>query len=97
MVLWGERSSQGSGYDVLAVWREHAENVTGHGIDSGHFLPEEAPEETYRALRGFFRWPLNRAVFRRIRRPHRRTLPGRSVRTNDDRLSEKVRGFGRPT
>ena len=27
-VLWGQRSSQGSGYDVLAVWREHAEN--GH-------------------------------------------------------------------
>ena len=53
-VLWGQRSSQGSGYDVLAVWREHAENVTGHGIGSGHFLPEEAPEETYRALHRFF-------------------------------------------
>src|SRR6266566_1016431 len=36
-VLWGERSSQGSGYDVLGVWREHAENVSGHGIVSGHF------------------------------------------------------------
>jgi haloacetate dehalogenase len=54
LVLWGARSSQGSGYDVLAVWREHAETVSGHGIDSGHFLPEEAPEETYGALRGFF-------------------------------------------
>jgi haloacetate dehalogenase len=54
LVLWGQRSSQGSGYDVLAVWREYAETISGHGIDSGHFLPEEAPEETYRALRGFF-------------------------------------------
>jgi haloacetate dehalogenase len=54
LVLWGERSSQGSGYDVLGVWREHAENVSGHGIASGHFLPEEAPEETYEALHGFF-------------------------------------------
>jgi haloacetate dehalogenase len=54
LVLRGERSSQGSGYDVLAVWREHAETVSGQGIASGHFLPEEAPEETYRALRGFF-------------------------------------------
>jgi len=54
LVLWGQRSSQGSGYDVLAVWRDHAETVSGHGIDSGHFLPEEAPEETYRALWGFF-------------------------------------------
>jgi haloacetate dehalogenase len=39
---------------VLGVWRDHAENVSGHAIDSGHFLPEEAPDETYRALRGFF-------------------------------------------
>ena len=57
LVLWGERSSQGSGYDVLGVWRDHAENVTGHGIASGHFLPEEAPDETYQALRGFFAGP----------------------------------------
>jgi haloacetate dehalogenase len=53
-VLWGERSAQGSGYDVLAVWRDHAENVTGQAIDSGHFLAEEAPEATYAALRDFF-------------------------------------------
>jgi haloacetate dehalogenase len=54
LMLWGDRSSQGSGYDVLGVWREHAENVSGHSIPSGHFLPEEAPEETYRTLRSFF-------------------------------------------
>jgi len=54
LVLWGQRSGQGSGYDVLAVWRDHAETVTGHGIDSGHYLPEEAPEQTYRALSSFF-------------------------------------------
>ena len=54
LVLWGERSSQGSGYDVLGVWREHAENVSGQGLASGHFLPEEAPEETYGSLHGFF-------------------------------------------
>jgi haloacetate dehalogenase len=54
LVLWGERSSQGSGCDVLGVWRDHAENVTGHGIASGHFLPEETPDETYQALRSFF-------------------------------------------
>jgi haloacetate dehalogenase len=53
-VLWGERSSQGSGYDVLSVWRERTETVSGQAIDSGHFLPEEAPEETYAALCGFF-------------------------------------------
>jgi haloacetate dehalogenase len=54
LVLWGKRSSQGSGYDVLSVWREHADNVSGLGVDSGHFLPEEAPDDTYQALRDFF-------------------------------------------
>jgi haloacetate dehalogenase len=39
---------------MLAVWREHAENVTGRAINSGHFLPEEAPDDTYRALHDFF-------------------------------------------
>jgi haloacetate dehalogenase len=54
LLLWGERSSQGSAYDVLSIWRDHAETVSGHAIASGHFLPEEAPDETYRALQGFF-------------------------------------------
>ena len=54
LMLWGERSSQGSGYDILSVWRDHAEDVTGHAVNSGHFLAEEAPEDTYRALRDFF-------------------------------------------
>jgi haloacetate dehalogenase len=54
LVLWGERSGQGSGYDMLALWREHAEDVRGHAIASGHFIPEEAPDEAYRALREFF-------------------------------------------
>jgi haloacetate dehalogenase len=54
LILWGERSGQGSGYDMLAVWRDHAEIVTGQAIASGHFLPEEAPDDTYRALRAFF-------------------------------------------
>ncbi|MFZ3236057.1 MAG: alpha/beta hydrolase [Stellaceae bacterium] len=54
LMLWGRQSSQGSGYDVLAVWREHAENVRGHAIDSGHFIPEEAPDDAYQALRDFF-------------------------------------------
>ena len=54
LMLWGERSSQGSGYDVLGVWRNWADNVTGQAIASGHFIPEEAPDAAYTALREFF-------------------------------------------
>src|SRR5262245_26458286 len=32
LVLWGTRSGQGSGYDLLRVWRDHASEVRGRGI-----------------------------------------------------------------
>jgi haloacetate dehalogenase len=54
LILWGQRSGQGSGYDMLAVWREHALDVRGHAIDSGHFIPEEKPDAAYQSLRDFF-------------------------------------------
>ena len=54
LVLWGTGSGQGSGYDLLKVWRDHAEDVSGHGIDCGHFIPEEKPDEVYAALKAFF-------------------------------------------
>jgi len=54
LALWGTHSGQGSGYDLLKVWRDHAEDVRGHGIDSGHFIPEEKPDEVHAALKGFF-------------------------------------------
>jgi haloacetate dehalogenase len=54
LILWGTKSGQGSGYDLLKVWRDHADEVSGHGIDSGHFIPEEKPDEVYAALKQFF-------------------------------------------
>jgi haloacetate dehalogenase len=35
------------------VWRAWAETVTGRALACGHFLAEEAPEETETALRNF--------------------------------------------
>jgi haloacetate dehalogenase len=54
-VLWGEHGFVGNNYDVLAEWRKKAETVSGEALPSGHFLPEEAPVETYAALRRFLR------------------------------------------
>ncbi len=54
MVLWGERGLVGRAYDVLAAWRDYARDVRGHAVPGGHFLPEEAPNETLAALQGFF-------------------------------------------
>ena len=54
LVLWGGRGIVGKTFDVLATWREKSSaEVTGHALDCGHFLPEEAPEETLKALLGF--------------------------------------------
>lgn len=54
LVLWGARGTVGKRFDVLATWREKsASSVTGHALDCGHFLPEEAPGETLRALLDF--------------------------------------------
>lgn len=54
LVLWGEKGFVGRKYDLLAIWRQRAVEVAGHGLPCGHYLPEEAPEETYQALREFF-------------------------------------------
>lgn len=54
LVLWGGRGLVGRAYDVLATWRERAAKVEGRALPCGHFLPEEAPDETYRALAAFF-------------------------------------------
>jgi haloacetate dehalogenase len=54
LALWGARGALPRWYDVLSVWRDWAEDVSGHAIDCGHYLAEEAPDETYRALHAFF-------------------------------------------
>lgn len=51
LALWGARGTVGRLFDVLACWREKSRaEVTGHALDCGHFLPEEAPEATLEAL-----------------------------------------------
>lgn len=54
LALWGAKGVMERRYNVLATWRGQAVNVRGKALDCGHFLPEEAPEETVTALRDFF-------------------------------------------
>lgn len=54
LVLWGGKGIMHRHYDVLATWRDKALDVRGAAMPCGHFLPEEAPEETYQALSAFF-------------------------------------------
>ncbi len=54
LVLWGDRGGRVSGDTHLQVWREWADDVRGGPLACGHFLAEEAPEATARALLDFF-------------------------------------------
>jgi haloacetate dehalogenase len=54
LALWGDHGIPAAGSSPLDVWRRWAHDARGHAIDCGHFLPEEAPEPTLRALLEFF-------------------------------------------
>ncbi len=54
LALWSRRGELEDWYDVLAIWREWADDLRGRALDCGHFLAEEAPEETAAELRAFF-------------------------------------------
>ncbi|NBC33708.1 MAG: alpha/beta fold hydrolase [Alphaproteobacteria bacterium] len=53
LVLWGLKGVMERVYDVVATWRDKADDVRGHGLDCGHFLAEEKPDETLAALLPF--------------------------------------------
>ena len=55
LALWGARGALPGWYDVLSIWRTWADDACGRAIDCGHFLPEEAPEDTAAELETFFR------------------------------------------
>ena len=54
LVLWSTRDDLEVLYgDPLAIWRNWATTVDGHGIDSGHHMAELAPSELAEALTRF--------------------------------------------
>ena len=54
LCLWSLKDDLEKLYgDVLAVWRPWAPDLRGHGIESGHHMAEDAPEELADALLRF--------------------------------------------
>ncbi|MFJ1967738.1 alpha/beta fold hydrolase [Streptomyces sp. NPDC087903] len=55
LILWSLRDDLEDLYgDPVAIWRNWATDVHGHGIDSGHHMAEEAPEPLAASLATFF-------------------------------------------
>lgn len=55
LALWGARGLMDRHFDVVETWRERAAGpVEGFALPCGHFIPEEVPDATVRALGDFF-------------------------------------------
>ena len=57
LLLWGATGGVGRNHDPgpAEIWRHYADDIRGaKALPCGHYLSEEAPEETYRELRDFF-------------------------------------------
>jgi haloacetate dehalogenase len=50
LALWGATGTVARWYEPLDVWKAWADDVRGGPVASGHFIPEEAPDTTTRAL-----------------------------------------------
>jgi haloacetate dehalogenase len=55
LLLWGATGGVGRNHDSMAIWPRYAADIRGgKALPCGHYLSEEAPEETYSELRAFF-------------------------------------------
>jgi haloacetate dehalogenase len=55
LILWSLRDDLEELHgDPLVIWRDWADDVRGHGIDSGHHMAEDAPDALAQALGDFF-------------------------------------------
>jgi haloacetate dehalogenase len=54
LALWGNAGIAQAAATPLDIWKQWATNVVGMPVDSGHFLTEENPDVTAKALREFF-------------------------------------------
>ncbi len=55
LLLWGATGAVGRNHRPAAVWQDYATDIRGaKALPCGHYLSEEAPEETYAELRAFF-------------------------------------------
>jgi haloacetate dehalogenase len=57
LALWGNAGVAQAAATPLDIWKQWATNVAGRPVDSGHFLTEENPDVTAKALREFFLAP----------------------------------------
>jgi haloacetate dehalogenase len=55
LVLWSEKGPFHRMYDVLQTWKERSSQVSGKALPTGHFLPEQVPDQLIAELKPFLR------------------------------------------
>jgi haloacetate dehalogenase len=56
LILWGATGAVGRLHQPADIWPRYASDIRGaKALPCGHYLSEEAPDETYGALREFFK------------------------------------------
>ena len=69
LMLWGATGGGRPQSQILEIWPRYAADIRGgKALPCGHYLSEEAPEETYRELREFFAQPAIEGAKRRAMR-----------------------------
>jgi haloacetate dehalogenase len=54
LLLWGKSGGVGRNHKSLEIWPLYASDLRGKAVPGGHYVPEEAPDETYAELQAFF-------------------------------------------
>jgi haloacetate dehalogenase len=58
LLLWGATGSVGRNHRSMEIWPRYAADIRrAQALPCGHYLSEEAPNETYAELRAFFAAP----------------------------------------
>ncbi|KAL4731435.1 hypothetical protein ACLX1H_000401 [Fusarium chlamydosporum] len=55
-VIWGKHGVIEKGYDAVKEWKEVTDDgvlVEGHSVDSGHYIPEQAPDDVVASIKEF--------------------------------------------
>jgi haloacetate dehalogenase len=53
LVLWSEKGPFHRMYNVLQTWQDRAKEAKGKPLPTGHFLPEQLPQELTEELKSF--------------------------------------------
>lgn len=53
-ILWGAKGIVGQCFDVMALWRQAAHDVSGDPVECGHYLAEESPMQLLAEMHAFF-------------------------------------------